>query len=366
MTEKLPYLKPLGTLQIIAIVTIVLGHFWIKDSIFLINSCANFCFAYCGFFTARRNRFDSTYGLKDHLHFLWTKLAKIYPVYVLALALCIYSGFQMGDIQTLNLKIVAAHLTLLSPWIPYAGYYFGYNAVAWFFCALFFLYILAPVVVRFWRRIPLMWQLVLLAILRVLEFIGGFTHDIPSGGIWFNAYHLNKFPPLRLLDFSAGIILYNLSQSAWWNRHKARLTPSRATLIEAGAIVLTIALYPLCKKYLHAYCYRAFCSSFPMVTTMLCAFLFTSGKDGAISRALSVKPLTTLAAVSAEVYLLQLGVHFTLKPLFVLCGIAQYPVLNCVIHLAALFAVSWLVHRYYTVPLARLLTPDNKGHNNAK
>lgn len=361
MTDQQTYLKPLASLQLIAVIIVVLFHLWLQDLLFLGNACVSFCFVYSGYFTARRHRFDSSYGLKDHMRFMWSKLAKLYPLYVLALALCILSAYQMGHIQTLNLKMVAAHLTLSSPWIPYAGYYFGYNTVAWFVCVLIFLYLVAPLVVRFWRRVPLAWQVALMLVLLALEFVGGFTTGDSDHGIWFYPYHMNQFPPIRLLEYSAGIIIFNFSQSAWWRERQSRLTPRHATAVEVGALLLVLLLYPLCNQFLNAYCSRAFCSTFPLVITVMCAFVFTSGKGGAVSRALSVKPLTWLSSLNAEIYLLQLGVYFALMPLFTKWGITQYPILYFVMQFVSLFLVSWLVHRCYTLPLARLLKAGHRS-----
>jgi len=361
MIDRQTYLKPLASLQFFAVVVVVLVHLWTKDLLFFGNACVSFCFAYSGYFTARHHRFDGTYGMKDHLRFMWSKLAKIYPLHVLALIICILSAYRMGHIDSINFKMLAAHLTLTSPWFPYQSYYFGYNTVAWFICVLFFLYIVAPVVVRFWRRLPLAWQPVLLALLLAVEFVGGYTTDGGNQGLFLNSYHLCQFPPIRLLEFSAGIIIFNFSQSAWWREHQSRLTPRRATFIEVGAIVLTALLYPLCKNYLNTYCFRAFCASFPMVITMLGVFLFTNGQGGAVSRALSVKPLTCLSTLDAEIYLLQLGLYFALLPAFESCGITQYPILHFTMQFSSLIFISWLVHRYYTQPIARLLTASLPG-----
>ena len=102
----------------------------------------------------------------------------------------------------------------------------------------------------------------------------------------------------------------------------------------------------------------------PMVITMLGIFIFTSGRDGAVSRALSIKPLTWLSTLDAEIYLLQLGLNFALFPLFEACGITQYPILHFTMQFSSLIFVSWLVHHYYTRPIARLLTASQPDKGN--
>ena len=352
MNAKDTYLQPLGTLQLIAIIMVVLGHFWIKDAVFLNSACVSFCFVYSGFFTAMFHPFGQGYGLREHGRFMWHKLAKLYPLHVLGIALGLLSGYITWHATGVNPRILLAHLTLTSPWIADRAYYFGVNPVAWFICALFFLYLVAPLVVKLLRLIPrVRWQAVLILTLLALEFVCGYSADPDSEPLLLNRFHLYQFPPLRLLDFATGIVLFNASQSTAWRRLADRLTPRAATLIEAGAVILSIALYYLGKTHLHEHCYRAFCASAPAVVVLLGAFVFTTGRNGAVSRVLSLHPLVVLSTIGAEIYLLQLGVHFSLRPLLLQCGLVKGTTPYLLTQLAALLLVSWLVHRYFVIPI---------------
>ena len=88
----------------------------------------------------------SGYGLKEHVAFLRDKLAKLYPLHVLAVVLSIVVAILSWG-GAVSPKVLLAHLTLTSSWIPNPAYYFGANPVAWFVCDLFFLYLMAPIVV---------------------------------------------------------------------------------------------------------------------------------------------------------------------------------------------------------------------------
>ena len=154
MGTKKSYLQSLGSLQLLAIVMVVVGHFGFTDNAFMNSLGVGFCFVYSGFFTALHHRFDSSYGLKGHCRFMLNKLIKLYPLHLLAIALNIIVMWRNGMIHDVSLKVLFYHLTLLSSWIPIDDYYFGYNPVAWYICSLFFLYLMAPVVVRLLRRIP--------------------------------------------------------------------------------------------------------------------------------------------------------------------------------------------------------------------
>lgn len=358
MGTKSSYLQSLGTLQLLAVITVVIGHFWVKNNAFLNSLCVSFCFVYSGFFTAMHHRFGPEYGFKSHVRFMWNKLARLYPLHVLAIVLCIITTMATGESTGPSIKVLLAHFTLLSPWIPVAGFYFGVNPVAWFVCDLFFLYLMAPLVVRFLRKIPVVWQVVLIVALLVAEYFLGYSIDIKEhlGDGIIGAYYYYEFPPCRLLDFGAGIILYNLTQTAWWEKQKNTLTATTATIIEVAGIALFLVLYHLGESRIHAHCYRAFCASAPAVMSLLTAFMLTSNRHGIISSVLSIKPLAKLSTVNSEIYLLQFCGYFALLPLCKHLGIDGHTALHLPVVIIVLCLMSWLIHYYYCEPIKRRLS----------
>ncbi len=358
MATQRNHLYALGTLQLIAIVTIVMGHLWIDNSTFMNSLCASFCFTYSGYFTSRFHRFDKSYGLGDHGRFMWNKLAKFYPMHVLALLICIIAFVFMKGHTTIALKTLFYHLTLLSPWINDPEIYFGYNAVAWWICVLFFLYLIAPLIIKVLRLMRLRWQVVLLAILLTLEFIGGYRPDEQTPSLLLSYYDMYEFPPIRILDFATGIVLYNITCHAWWQRLANRLTPSLSTMIELGGIALFGLLFWIDKAFLNDYCFRAFCLQAPSIVVLLATFVLTSNKPGRASDLLSIKPLAIMQQYTFEIYLLQVGIYFTMEPICMALGIAgeQQPVLHFVFQNAMLLLAAWACHNFYVKPLTRLLT----------
>lgn len=349
---KQHHIQSLATLQLVAILTVVIGHYAVTDNAFLNSVGVSFCFVYSGFFTALRHEFGPSYGLRDHLGFLRGKLARFYPLHVLALLLCALSYYLLDfrvPTKLLNAKVLLAHLTLTSPWFATPSYYFGLNAVAWFLCDLFFLYLAAPWMVRGLRLLRPFWQVCLVVLLAALQLAGGYA-DV------FTPYQLYQFPPMRLLDFGTGVVLCNVSRTDRWQELARQLTPRRATVVEVAALVVSLLLYPLCEKYLHGHCYRAYCASAPIVTVMLGTMVLTVDGNGVISRMLRRNPLAALSDLGAEMYLLQLATFFLLERHLARWGVTQYHMVHLLLQLALLLAVSWLVHRLYTAPLARRLT----------
>lgn len=363
MGTKKSYLQSLGSLQLLAIVMVVVGHFGFTDNAFMNSLGVSFCFVYSGFFTALHHRFDSSYGLKDHCRFMLNKLIKLYPLHLLAIALNIIVMWRNGMIHDVSLKVLFYHLTLLSSWIPIDDYYFGYNPVAWYICSLFFLYLMAPVVARLLRRISIASQVLIIMVLLILEYIGGYVPGIGQGHGLIGTYYLYQFPPMRLLDFALGIILFNVTLTPWWSDHTSRLSSRSSTLLEVAAIVAFAILFWLGKTHLNIHCYRALCASAPAIVVILATFILTSSHPGAISRALCVNPFPSLCKVSTEVYLLQFFAYFSLMPWFEHAHIDQNPLLTVPITVVALFLESYLIHRYFTQPLNRMLRGQRKAAN---
>ena len=70
MEEKRNHFQSLASLQLIAIIAVVMGHLWISNGGMTNSLCVSFCFVYSGYFTAMFHRFDNSYGLKEHARFM--------------------------------------------------------------------------------------------------------------------------------------------------------------------------------------------------------------------------------------------------------------------------------------------------------
>ena len=366
MKEHNNRIQSLATLQFAAVIAIVLAHFWIENATFLQALCTSFCFVYSGYFTARTHRFNDTYRLADHARYMRDKLAKLYPLHLLALALCLLAGhfYWKADI-VLYSKVMLAHLLLISPWFSSPSFYFGVNPVSWFICVLFFLYLIAPFIIKALRCLRLGWQVAIVGVLTTIELVAGYAQGPGSPSLLIPDkahYFLYEFPIIRILDFTAGIVLCHLTRSAAWSRLTQRLTPASATLVELGGIVLFIVLYILGENMLHPHWYRAFVSAAPAALTLLAAFVFTSGKAGLVSRTLSVPPLPLLSATVAEVYLLQFALFYIVKALAQGMGLPTQGTLYFIIQNGVLLLTAWAVHHGFVMPLYRWLKAGKTSH----
>lgn len=284
------------------------------------------------------------------------KLARMYPMYVLALVVCLFAFVFLKGQLNFAIRTVLIHLSLLSPWFSSSEIYFGYNAVGWWICDLFFLYLISPLIVRILRSISVSWQVLLICVLLGLEFIFGYRDSMESDSLMLSYYDMYEFPPIRILDFATGIVLFNITQCSWWKNIANKLTDNASTMIELLGVLLFGVLYWLEKTYLHEHCFRAFCILAPSVVVLLMTFILTSNKMGLLSRLLSIKPLTVLQQYTFEIYLLQLGVYFVLEPLCDKLGITHQPVLHFIVQNTALLLAAWAAHKYYVVPIYRRLS----------
>lgn len=358
MKRQRSHIQSLATLQFAAVITIVLAHFWLKEATYLQALCTSFCFVYSGYFTAMTRRGDRSYRMADHVRYMRGKLAKLYPLHVFALGLCFLAIYLSWDCTPAFTRVTIAHLLLISPWFTTPSFYFGVNPVSWFICDLFFLYLISPFLIKGLKCCRLHWQVAIVVALIILELVAAYAPDAGSPSLLIpdkSHYYLYEFPLIRVLDFITGIVLYHITLSRPWHTAASRLTPARATLVEMCALAVLIAFGAIGEKMLLPHWYRAFCSVAPAVVAVLGAFLLTSGNKGLVSRALCLPPLPALSKIGAEVYLLQFGAYYSIRPLVRWLGMPEQGAVYFLIQMGGLLVIAWVVHHFLTLPLYRRL-----------
>ena len=207
------------------------------------------------------------------------------------------------------------------------------------------------------RKVPFFKTLPSASFLTVnAEYLGGYRPDAESTGLIFNHFTLYQFPPIRLLDFASGVVLYHVTCTATWQRLKDCLTPTAATVAEVVATLLFLLLYRLGKDVIHLHCYRAYCASAPAIIVLLSTFVMTSSCPGWLSRLLSIRPVAWLSTVSFEVYLMQFCVYFFVEYLSKQCGLNEHLLPYFAVQMTCLVLAAWITRRYYVKPLARRLS----------
>lgn len=346
LATKIGRVQSMASLQLLAILLIVLGHLWLPNwfpihahgvkYIMAIGVC--FCFVYSGFFTARSNSFGQGYGIRDHVGFMKRKLLKLYPVHLIALLMCVAAFYASGIINGINIKAFVATLLLVNSFVPSESYYYAYNAVSWFACVIMFIYLVAPLVVKGLRKISLRWQFAIIALAVVAQAVGGYYELI-------NSYLFYLFPPMRVIDFAAGVVVFNATQTDTWQRMCRWLTPARATTLELAAVVIAAPLCLLFNKFHDPLWFRSFAVMVMPVGIVFITFILTTSCNGLLSRMLSTKPFTWLSTYSTEIFFLQIAAYFTIDPLLLRIGVTEYSLLAFVLHMAFLILLSVAINR---------------------
>jgi len=208
-------------------------------------------------------------GVRSMRGFLVARFARIYPLYLVGLALSIPSLFLIDLPEQVRLSGAAlgtgtilakglAVLLLLQAWIPAASNF--WNGVSWSLSAEAFFYLCFPFLLRNFLRMPSRWIPVLLALLASIEVareyvVVGTTDRMLLSFLYFN-------PVLRMADFATGVLIGVVYArggrlSPWWalaaagclvagNSLLAHVVAARVLLVHAGsaALVLSLAFTP--------------------------------------------------------------------------------------------------------------------------
>ncbi len=137
------------------------------------------------------------------------RFARVYPAYVAAWAGVMLINVVSGDGVS---GWDALTLSLLQAWVPTESSYFATSAVFWTLSVEAFFYAMFPMLIIGARRMSVrqLWTTlaVLVAATIAIAFI---VNPVERGSIgnWFSSI----FPPVRLLEFAAGITLARLAQT---------------------------------------------------------------------------------------------------------------------------------------------------------
>lgn len=159
------------------------------------------------------------------------KIWKFYPLHVVTFlaALPLATFALSGGLVSIAEALVAViNLCLLQSWVPDSAVYFSFNAVSWFLSTYVLMIIATPFLMRLIaclkRGRKEAHRSVFVGAIAALAIIEFFLAAVSDG--WSHAHWLLYiFPPVRLLDFGAGMLLGSLyCESDRFNSRTARKT----------------------------------------------------------------------------------------------------------------------------------------------
>jgi peptidoglycan/LPS O-acetylase OafA/YrhL len=238
-------------------------------------------------------------------NFLVARLARIYPVHVLAFLILLpldYSRLLRGEFKNPYI-CVATYLALGHAWWPMtSNKAHAFNTPSWSLSADLFFYLMLPLLIPALTRGPV-WRragVVLLA----------FTPWALAMADLFGAKLLGpitpfRYPPCRLPDFVLGVLLAML----WHHRRATGAMPARsvgrATTAEVGVILLTAAwMWALVLTVKDVKWLMASGWAGVYLPPYLLLLWVLSRGEGLVSRVLSSRPLTYLGDISFTLYMM--------------------------------------------------------------
>ena len=150
------------------------------------------------------------------------RAARIVPAYWVACLLSFPVIVLEGGNVAARLRLALPQFTLLQTWWPDETLNFGGNGVGWSLSVELFFYLLFPLVIVAARRLTAAAQMAAVVVLVAVEYawdLGWWSHTQQPLEGWL----LGGFPPVRLLEFSVGVLLALLVRDGrlrgvalWW------------------------------------------------------------------------------------------------------------------------------------------------------
>lgn len=362
--EPLPALTGLRFFAALHVVVFHFGFGWLVDAPAWMQAISQCGFASVGLFfvlsgfVLSYNYLGPDGRMAVEPRTFWiARIARIYPVYVLALVL-LAPHVMAGSLAANTPAMAAAKLAvgggsallLVHTWLPPATLY--WNPPGWSVAVEAFFYAVFPALaVRLgrWTRARLLWALAGLWALGLLPSLlylalepdGAGPASMLSRGVWLTVLKFN--PVLRLPEFLMGVVLGRLFLQEGRGRGRTGgLMAPVAALLTLGAFASSARLpFPLLHNALLAPVYA-----------LLVYGLARGG--GALGWLLSRRPLVQLGEASYALYILH-------HPVWLAVGVAAAAVAPWVelsspralftVFLPVVLAASWLSYRYVEMPL---------------
>ena len=326
----------------VAVVLFHCGVGWIYN---VAVSGVTFFFISSTFLLALRHPFTRLTG-RDYRRFVMDHAARLYPLHWLGLALLIAIAWWLGT-GPIDWGATALSALLLHSWSPVHEVHYGLNPVAWYLCALLFIYLIYPVMSRWLGRWLLRNKVLLALLLSLLLGCVLLPLDIPGR----EAVFVN--PLSHVLDVVVGIAMVHA-----YHLLKARassLSRGRATVLECAALLslAVVIAVNMCTTWIRPW--EDVIIWLVPQGGILMVLALNNGHEGAVGRVLLCRPLQWLGSISFEMYVLQFVVFhlfgFALSPLAGHYGWSIYGQLAW-FALPLLMPLSWLVNRFFTRPVA--------------
>ncbi|MBY6016086.1 acyltransferase [Qipengyuania gaetbuli] len=343
--------KSLTSLRFIAALYVFLFHLQIRTPVFgagwIGNAVAEGAVGMTIFFTLSGFILSHAYGSApiDQKKYIWNRIARLYPVYILAACLAlpwlakeiIYEIANVSPLQAILSCIIllVTAILLVQAWIPQT-FSFWNNSASWSISVEAFFYSLFPYFSGVLRSTSATFLISLLLGLSVLSSLAPLS-DLTFSNSPSNFALFYAMPIFRLPEFLAGIIAYRLMNLLNWS--------GRVRIILIGCVTLGVAHVVLLAKFLPIYTLHNWIV-IPAVSSML-ILLFKQSEAGA--PLLESGPFVWLGKISYCFYSFQFHV---LEGLYWLMPPEEFGgLVYAILATALLLVVSAATHHFFEEPV---------------
>ena len=278
----------------------------------------------------------------NNLNYYRNRFARIYPIYLVSLAMTLVYFIASGKTDHVSLTDLILCTFSLQSWVP--GHALALNYPGWTLSVEVFMYAVFPILVHhIYRKLNLRQSALLVCIIWLASQLFFFftynpgIHDPEPSRIhdlmyYFPLFHINSF----LIGNILGLFFLNQQAS------KGQFSVSRNYDI-AIVVVITGVLLLLSLPYRLSFHNGCLCVFFALYILLL------SANNGKLTRLMNVPQLVFLGEISYGVYILQCPVFYWCKSGLKFLHITDVNA-TFYISLAALLMVSGLSYQYFEKP----------------
>ncbi len=270
------------------------------------------------------------------------QLLKFYPLHIIILSVFVlFDLIVAGKIDIIKLFL---NVFLLQSWIPDNSFNFAFNGVSWFLSDIMFFYFLFPWLYSRIVLAPL--KRLLQTVIIVLLLYIAFVFVVPEGHINTLLY---VFPPIRVLDFAIGILIYRLYKTDFTQslKHFLEHKDNRIAVVLAEVaimliIVVTWAVYDSLPERISV----VLLFWLPLSAVIYISAV-TDNAGGPLARVFCASPFLWLGSLSLEIFMSHLFVIMAGRAFAAHYGIDLGYAATAVIEIVITILVAFLLKKYF-------------------
>lgn len=320
MQKKLyQFITPLNVVRFFAAVAIVVYHFgrwsypfntvWAKPFVLLSNTGVTLFFVLSGFIMVHVYGARLSKGIhwREWKLFYMTRIARIVPVYLIALALTI--GYVVYAKELWTIKSLILQVLFLQAWFPHES--LNLNFTGWSLSVELFFYALFPALILFLSKRTWSWRWGVAGVIWILSnliTVAGLFLFVPTEEL--SNVFLKFFPLFHLNSFIIGIVA-----GLWYQETKRSIS----SLLFVGAIAAIIADATFIPQVYNPIQHNGLLA--PLYAIIIVGI---AQSKQIVSNVLSRTPFVIGGDASYGIYILQAPVYWWVYKMFTAIGVAEW------------------------------------------